>query len=410
MSVSQGIEPNKGVFYKGQLLRIAWITRSFLDYRIPVFRELDILAKGDLHLLFSGDYVPQRAADKARAVLGKRAMAITGEWRIGPEDRDFLANHNVSLRIHPSVFGRIRKLKPDVMVCDGFFKWTVPALLYRIITGTPLVICYERWAHTERFSQWYRKLYRKMVIRFTSAMCCNGSLSAAYANKLGMPSDRITLGHMAADTEGLAAACERIPAAETKALREQLGLYGIIFLYVGRLIQLKGLDRLMDVWACLEPAVVEKSGLLMVGDGPARNALERQCRDLGLPNVVFAGAVDYDSIATYYSAADAFVIPTLEDNWSLVVPEAMACGLPILCSKFNGCWPELVQENKNGWVFDPLNKNETIKILTWCLNHKHQLTRMGERSKEIIKPFNAENAAQSILNACNIALNRNADR
>ena len=83
-------------------------------------------------------------------------------------------------------------------------------------------------------------------------------------------------------------------------------------------------------------------------------------KDLGLTNVYFIGKVDYDNLPNYYQSADVFVIPTLEDNWSLVVPEAMASGLPILSSVYNGCYPEYVTED-NGWVFDPLDSSDFVE-------------------------------------------------
>lgn len=52
-------------------------------------------------------------------------------------------------------------------------------------------------------------------------------------------------------------------------------------------------------------------------------------------------------------------MPTIEDNWSLVIPEAMACGLPVATSIYNGCYPELVKKDINGYVFDTY-KQETI--------------------------------------------------
>ena len=119
--------------------------------------------------------------------------------------------------------------------------------------------------------------------------------------------------------------------------------------------------------------------LVIVGDGPERERLENQVQAAGLKSVYFEGAVDYDYMASYYAAADAFVIPTLEDNWSLVVPEAMACGLPILCSKYNGCWPELVQE-RNGWVFDPLDPQDTLRGMKACIERGPELPGMGNSS------------------------------
>ena len=185
-----------------------------------------------------------------------------------------------------------------------------------------------------------------------------------------------------------------------------------------------------------------------MGDGPERQSLEQSAKSKGL-NVRFIGPVDYDKLAPYYAAADAFIIPTLEDNWSLVVPEAMACGLPILCSKYNGCWPELVQEGRNGWVFDPLDPADTVRCLAQCARLKAEsrkqkaesaeacadapthrrpdapatadqfqlsafqhfsfqkpsiLQQMGEQSREILKDHTPRKAAEAIYRACEIAI------
>ena len=108
--------------------------------------------------------------------------------------------------------------------------------------------------------------------------------------------------------------------------------------------------------------------------------------------------------AMQMEGSDVFIIPTLQDNWSLVVPEAMACGLPIACSKYNGCWPELVKP-ENGWVFDPLNQEETVKTLQKIGScNTSQLRSMGKCSREIVQDFSPGKAAQAIFNACAKAL------
>ena len=138
--------------------------------------------------------------------------------------------------------------------------------------------------------------------------------------------------------------------------------------------------------------------------------LEQYIRENHLDSVRFAGFVDYDSLAPYYKATDAFIIPTLEDNWSLVVPEAMACGLPILCSKYNGCWPELVHPCENGWVFDPLDSDDTVDCLKECLLAKEKLPEMGKKSRQIVSKHTAKQAAQAILNACEIAMRQKSNK
>ena len=143
---------------------------------------------------------------------------------------------------------------------------------------------------------------------------------------------------------------------------------------------------------------------MLIGKGDLEEELKSYCDINSLRNVRFAGAIPHDHLAQYYVASDVFIIPTLEDNWSLVVPEAMACGLPILCSKYNGCWPELVHDGGNGWIFDPLNREDILRVLELSLDHKKDLKRMGEKSKQIVRLFSPEKAAQSILEACRIAL------
>ena len=122
-----------------------------------------------------------------------------------------------------------------------------------------------------------------------------------------------------------------------------------------------------------------------------------------MANVIFAGAVNYDDIALYYRIADVFVIPTLEDNWSLVVPEAMACGKPILCSRYNGCWPELIQQDINGWTFDPFNPKEVAHYLAVCNDSRERLPHMGKESLKIVQKHSPHHAAEAIIKACKVA-------
>ena len=91
-------------------------------------------------------------------------------------------------------------------------------------------------------------------------------------------------------------------------------------------------------------------------------------------------------------------MPTLEDNWSLVVPEAMACGLSIACSIYNGGHPELIFENKNGFLFDPLKKSSILDAL---IKFQHiDFLSFGNYSKEIVKNYTPKIAADKIHKFC----------
>ena len=159
-------------------------------------------------------------------------------------------------------------------------------------------------------------------------------------------------------------------------------------------------------WSLFSSKEQNAGSLVLVGDGPERGPLENMVRDLRLRDVTFAGRCAYDAIAGHYAAADVLVMPTLEDNWSLVVPEAMACGLPILCSRYNGCWPELVKQDINGWVFDPFDAPATAELFHTVCRGRERLAEMGGRSRQIVQDHTPQHAAQAVLRACELAVGR----
>lgn len=383
-------------------MRVTWVTRSFLDYRIPVFEELNKLLSGDLHVIFSSEWTPPRVAAKLKEVLGLQAIPLAGERRIGNDARSDFANSRICIPYQPGLYSAIARTQPDLLIADGFFRWTPAALRYKLFRRTPLVICYERTRHTERHAQWYRTLHRRLVVRMTDAMCCNGQLCQEYTQSLGMPAQRITLGHMAADNSALSQQAAAVTTENIVRLRARHHIQGVCFLYIGRLIRLKGVHELLAAWNKLRISNTAAT-LVVAGDGPERESLETYTKECKLDNVRLLGAIPYEEIAQLYAMSDIFVIPTLEDNWSLVVPEAMACGLPVLCSVYNGCWPELVHNNENGWTFDPLCQTDTIDALQRALANQAKLAAMGEQSRRIVARYSPTEAAHSILRACQLA-------
>jgi len=381
-------------------MNITWITRSFLDYRVPVYRELDRLCGHALTVIYNGSAVPERIQAKAREALGSRAQPLSGEKLLYGKNcnaSSFMANSSMRIPYQPGLLKAILATRPDVLVSDGFFQWTYAPLLLRAVSRIPHAMCYERTCHTERNAGKLRTFYRKFAMRYIDAIDANGRLTGEYLSQLGYPPERITYGHMAGDTIEMASRADKITNAEKQALRTELRLSGTVFLYVGQLIPRKGVKELMDGW---RKAAMNNATLLIVGDGPMYDELQKTAPD----NVRFSGNVSYDSLAPYYAAADCFVISTLEDNWSLVVPEAMACGLPVMCSCFNGCHPELVHP-ENGWVFNPLDMEKTASLLRKMESQKARFPQMGIKSREIIAQYSPQNAAQSIYDACLIAMN-----
>ena len=128
-------------------MRITWVTRSFLDYRIPVFRALDELCGHQLTVIYYKDVPPQRCQDKLKAVLGDRAIARKKELRFGNRpkiDNASRANSSIRIPVSPGLIKQVINSKPDVLVSDGFMQWTYAALAVRALKGIPHVMLYER--------------------------------------------------------------------------------------------------------------------------------------------------------------------------------------------------------------------------------------------------------------------------
>ena len=113
------------------------------------------------------------------------------------------------------------------------------------------------------------------------------------------------------------------------------------FLYVGRLVEVKNLELLVQTFN--EMPDLE---LTIVGFGQ----LEKHLKAMAGSNVRFVGAVDNEKLPAVYRAADVFVLPSIIEPWGLVVEEALNNGTPVIVSDRVGCKDDLVTA-ETGLVF-----------------------------------------------------------
>lgn len=135
--------------------------------------------------------------------------------------------------------------------------------------------------------------------------------------------------------------------------RERLGLNGErVFLYVGRLEPLKGLDLLLHTAAQLETC--EPIRVLVVGGGTNGDQevdeLRRLARTLNVEDIFdFVGRVDQEELPLYYNAADVCVVPSYYESFGLAALESMACGTPVVASRVGGL-STIVQHGHTGYL------------------------------------------------------------
>lgn len=379
-------------------MKILYCNPSFWDYRLPFYQRLNELFKGEFYVMFSSRryYGREKLLDKIKRILGKNAIPYENELIFDVQTRSF--NNYSEGRIIPFPFGllrRIRKVRPDVLITEGFFQWTPLVVLYGLLFRVPVFMGYERTLHTERNSGKLRKWHRQFTDWFIRGYLVNGSETKKYLLSIGVKESKIHIGGMSADSEGLRRGIASLAADEKEVM---LAKYkkdnGIVFLFCGALIERKGVEPLLKAWKKYTQ-VHPNDTLLMVGGGELESKLRKNFGSI--PTVFIEGRKEYSEVCKYYAIADVFILPTIEDNWSLVIPEAMSCGLPVATSIYNGCHSELIREGENGTTFDTFNQASIIQSLDFF--HGRDLKQMGQKSIEYEKPFDTEHCAQRTFNA-----------
>ena len=386
-------------------MKISWVNPSFLDYRIPLYKYIYEKLNGNFSLIYSKSRVPQRCIDKIEKAIGANAIGLEHDKTLSLGGKVEFANNGVKIPITKGLYKSIKKTNPDIIISEGFFQFTPWAVWYSFIHRKPLLIAYERTAHTERNCPWWRRLYRRFIGLFVNGYIVNGQLTKEYLISQGVKPETIFTDAMCADSEGLTKSITEMTKDEKEAMYTSVignKHTGITYIFVGQMIPRKGVKELLYAWDKHCKKYTEDK-LLLVGNGTQSEDLKEKFGDN--KSIVFKSKVDYSEIYKYYAISDVFIIPTLEDNWSLVVPEAMACGLPIACSIYNGCYPELVKKDINGITFDPLKQESIIETLAYF--HTQDLEKMGQKSIEIEKKYNPGNTADNIINAVNHILIEN---
>lgn len=327
--------------------RIALLINLLAPYRVCVYDE--IAKEADLRVFLSGSESNRtnwhNLAD-GKAWTAKRAWGFTltlNRRKAGEVfDKRFL-------HITPGFFWELVKCRPDAVISIEMGFRSLAALLYGTLFRRPVWIWWGGTLHTEQDVGGFKRRMRGWIARWATRWISYGQTSTEYLESLGVPRERILQIQNCVDHRRFS----------PDALPRFTGLTQPVLLHVGQLIARKGLSALVDAAAQLE-SEGEKFTLLLVGGGPDRDALEVQAREAGLTQIRFEPPISPAEMPGVYTSADVLVFPTREDVWGLVANEAILCGVPVLCSKWAGCAPEVVPPEN---IFEPGDPDEFVAAL-----------------------------------------------
>jgi phosphatidylinositol alpha-1,6-mannosyltransferase len=181
------------------------------------------------------------------------------------------------------------------------------------------------------------------------------------------------------------------PDTNSAALRQELGLADkAVIVSVGRLVHRKGQDRLIEALPQIQKAVPNVH-LLLVGQGPYRNTLEKIAKKAGVIRAItFIGRVPYEQLPRFIRVGDVFAMPSrsrlagLEvEGLGIVYLEASACGLPVIAGNSGGA-PDAVIEGKTGFVIDGTNIDSIANAAITLLSEPDLAKAMGANGRDWI--------------------------
>lgn len=265
------------------------------------------------------------------------------------------------------VWKHLNSLDPAVCVLAGYaHPGMLAALLWCRVKGRGVVIMSdskEDDAPRRALMEWCKG----RLLGLYDAALVAGLPHREYFVRLGFPARRIHSGYDVVDNAAYGAKHQPLPPVG-----------GPYFLTVSRFVTKKNLPTLLAAYA----GYVEHMGgeqawdLVICGDGPLKAELEWQITDLRLNGRVhLPGFLQMEEMLPYLGHARALVHASVQEQWGLVVNEAMAAGLPVIVSRVCGCFQDLVKESVNGFGFDPLNADDLTRLLV-------RLHRMPESERQ----------------------------
>jgi len=176
-----------------------------------------------------------------------------------------------------------------------------------------------------------------------------------------------------------------VPAERKAALRTKFGFSGPTVVYAGRLAVEKNIDVVVRAVARLKDDIPGLT-LALAGHGAARDSLEKLAHELGLgERARFLGTLDKPTLAEVYQAADVFAIASTSETQSMVLLQAMSCGLPAVGVRWRALKEYITADT--GYLVEPGDDADFARKLSLIFANPALGDGMGRRAVLVAQPF-----------------------
>jgi peptidoglycan/xylan/chitin deacetylase (PgdA/CDA1 family) len=167
------------------------------------------------------------------------------------------------------------------------------------------------------------------------------------------------------------------------------------FLTCCQMIHRKGLDILLK--ACEELKDMNWR-LTLVGDGPLRLKLGREfSRHFSREQVNFIGEVAYEKRYEAFAGQHIFVFPSRWDGWGMVVPEALAAGLPVVATDQVISAHEFVRNGVNGFIVPANDPSALADKMSYFISYPERISEMALAARQSLENYRSEIGAERLV-------------
>jgi glycosyltransferase involved in cell wall biosynthesis len=360
---------------------VALVTNIPRPYRRPLYAMLktELALHGfRLRVLYSHD--PSRHARR-----GSPSAAIV--------DRDmesYVGGLSVQIRydrvlaIPTGLLRALKRLQPVCVLTAGFSADAMISALWCHVAQVPWVLWSGAWPGREGEISRLRVKIRRRLVSEASAFVAYGTAAGEYLHSLGASPEDVFYAFNTVDLDAISSEA-RIASERRSELTAKYGLAAKNFLYVGTLVESKGLRELVEAALAVVTPEVDWA-LHFVGAGPLQAELETTVQAAGKGSRFrFHGLRPGSDVAELLGNADGLFLPTKREVWGLVINEAMACGVPVVVSPWAGAARDLIEDGVTGYLVDPTDTAALAAVMSQLLSNDPMHGEVGRRGAESVR-------------------------
>lgn len=212
--------------------------------------------------------------------------------------------------------------------------------------------------------------------------------------------DRVDVTYLASDK----ASFSKKGPEEISDIRKKYNLPASFVLYIASSLPHKNYERLLEAFKIVKEGRKELKLVLIGARDYGHEAIKKKIAGLGLTDdVVFLGWLPFEDIPVIYSAADLFVFPSLHEGFGIPILEAMACGVPVVCSDIEPL--DEVAGNAARMV-DPKEVSSIAEGMVDVLNDKALREKLVKAGVKRAASFSWEKTAKDTMKAISAHINK----